>query len=172
MTAPTPPDDPDAADSRTTESPSTGSPAAASPAAASPAAAAAPAAPTPPPGPPGPPPGYYPAPYPFEPRYREPWVNPAKRATLGLVAVLVAIVLLGGGFVLGAAVGHSHRGDGGRSIELRPMPGRIGGYGMPGRGVNPRPHFQGPRLQGPHFQGPHVVPSPTSPRPAPSSSHR
>jgi hypothetical protein len=112
---------------------------------------------------------YYPHPYPFAPRVREPWVNPAKRSALVLVAVGLAIVLLAGGFVVGATVAHRH--DRGHSIHLRQLPGRVGGYGMPGRvpfGFVPRRGMHVvPRLRPP---GP-GVPTAT-PVPAPTSSHR
>jgi hypothetical protein len=110
-----------------------------------------------------------PQPYPFAPRVREPWINPAKRGALVLVAIGLAIVLLAGGFVVGATVAHRH--DRGHSIHLRQLPGRVGGYGMPGRGpfgfVPRRGTHMVPRLRPP---GP-GVPTAT-PVPAPTSSHR
>jgi hypothetical protein len=53
----------------------------------------------------------YPAASPFAPRLREPWLNPAKRGTAGLLAATVAIVLLGGGILIGVAIGDSGHGD-------------------------------------------------------------
>jgi hypothetical protein len=121
---------------------------------------------------PGPYPPYVP-PYayqPFVPKLREPWVNPAKRGVLAAVSIAVAIVLLAGGFVIGAAVGH-HRDRGVAVVRMGPA-GRIG-YGMPA----PRPRF-GYRYRGPagvpgRILGRPAVP-PRAPAPAApsSSSHR
>lgn len=108
-------------------------------------------------------PQQYPQPYPFVPRYREPWINPAKRTALALVAVGLAIVLLAGGFIVGAAVAHRH--DGRHSIVVRDGFGRSGGYRVPGQGPGglvPRPGMHlAPRLR---------PPAPSAP--APTSSHR
>jgi hypothetical protein len=109
---------------------------------------------------------------PFVPKLREPWVNPAKRGVLAAVSIAVAIVLLAGGFAIGAAVVH-HRDRGVAVVRMGPG-GRIG-YGMPA----PRPRF-GYRFRGPagvpgRVGGRVVVPggpvSPPTPAPgAPSSS--
>jgi hypothetical protein len=67
-----------------------------------------------------PPPAYgHPA---FAPvmRPHEPWINPAKRLQVAVVAAVVALVLLFGGLAVGFAVGH-HRGD--RGIYGRFDPG-------------------------------------------------
>jgi hypothetical protein len=157
MSTPTPPPEPDS-DPTAEQAPVEHQP------------APAPQSQPPVPGPQGPMAGYpYPRPYPFAPRVREPWINPAKRGALVLVAVGLAIVLLAGGFVVGAAVAH-HR-DRGHSMHLRQLPGRVGGYGMPGRvpyGFIPRRGMHMvPRLH-PPGQG---VPT-TAPTPAPTSSHR
>jgi hypothetical protein len=65
---------------------------------------------------PGPPfvgqpyPPAYPAPYPFAPVAKEPWFNPAKRTSIVIAAIVLALVLLGGGIVIGAAsVNHRDR---------------------------------------------------------------
>lgn len=58
-----------------------------------------------------------PYPYPFAPRVREPWINPAKRRTAGLLAAAVALVLLAAGFLAGAVAGDRH--DGGRQVHLQ-----------------------------------------------------
>lgn len=52
-------------------------------------------------------------PYPFTPTVREPWINPRKRRTAALAAGVGALVLLGGGFGVGAtAFGSGHDGGG------------------------------------------------------------
>jgi hypothetical protein len=69
---------------------------------------------------------------PFAPIVREPWVNPAKRAPLVLAAILVALLLCGGSFVVGVAVGH-HRGGhrSGPQLPMGPYRGPI--YRRPGQ---------------------------------------
>jgi hypothetical protein len=52
--------------------------------------------------------------YPFTPRWREPWINPARRAAVALVSAIVAIVLLGGGILVGATVINRHDGHAAR----------------------------------------------------------
>jgi hypothetical protein len=139
-------------------------------------AAAPPSAPPPGPNlPPGPPlPPGYPPPYPFAPTYREPWINPAKRRTAGLAAAAAALVLLGAGFLAGAAAFDGH---GGREHRGEFMNGNGPGYG-PGmgngrgqRGMNPN---RGPIGQFPGNPGQKVPPInptalPASPTPAASS---
>lgn len=155
MSTPIPPDEPD--EGATAEHPPVQD------------APPAPAAPAPPPGPYAGPPAGYPYPYPFAPRVREPWINPAKRSALALVAAGLAIVLLAGGFIVGAAVAHRH--DRVHSVIVRDGYGRVGGYGMPGRlpygfipgrGMHmmPRGYLPGQRV------------SPATPAPSPTSSHR
>lgn len=140
------------------ETPTEGQPAVPEPTTAEPAEAAAPqlagqGADAPPwwsgapagswagPGPGGyPPPGAVPPPWahqpfasqPFAPQPREPWVNPAKRGALTLIAVVLALVLLGGGFAIGAVAAH-HR-DGVRTARMGPYGGVMGraGFGMRG----------------------------------------
>jgi len=104
--------------------------------------------------------GPYPSPYPFSPTTREPWLNPAKRTMAALLAVLFAVVLLGVGFVVGAAVAN-HRDRGLTQIDRGGA--RFGPFGRPGAG-----HFRGPGIVAPT---PVPAVSPTSVTPAPSSSH-
>jgi hypothetical protein len=97
--------------------------------------------------PPPPQPGYQP--YPphayglppgaFAPVPREPWFNPAHRTRIGLIAALLALVLLGAGFGIGYGVAPG----GGHHVErIGIFPGRYavgpdGGFGgvmqIPGR---------------------------------------
>jgi hypothetical protein len=70
--------------------------------------------------------------YPFAPVYKAPWINPGKRTSFVIAAVVAAVVLLGCGFVAGAAVAH-HR-DGNRIVRFErggqfgPNVGRPGGF--------------------------------------------
>src|SRR5690348_12855477 len=80
-------------------------------------------------------------PNPFVPRYREPWLNPAKRTSVILIGAAAAVVLLALGFLLGlglAGGGHRH--------GLRMGPGMYG-RGMLGPGYHGRfgPHRPGDR---------------------------
>jgi hypothetical protein len=116
----------------------------------------------------GPPPYSAPYAYPFAPRVREPWVNPAKRGVFSLVAVIVAIVLLGGGFAVGAAAVHQH--DGNHSVQMRPFQGGQPGFRAPQNRQNgQRPGFKPGtgRLPRPGIR----QATPTAATPAPSSSH-
>jgi hypothetical protein len=161
MTAP-PPDRPAEPDPPVTSESSEQLPGApAAPPAVAPAGAAGP----PPPMPPGPPP-----PYPFTPVYREPWINPAKRRTAGLAAVAAGLVLLGAGFIAGAAAfdgnGRDHVNRPGQF--MRGNDGGVGnGHGRPGirdgRGrFGPMPGMPGRQLPTP-------TTVPTTPAPAPTS---
>jgi hypothetical protein len=164
MTTPTTPDEPD--ETPTTEHP----------AADYPAAEAAPL--PPPPQPPSQayapqPPPYAPQPYPFVPKVREPWINPAKRGAFGLIAAVLAIVLLGGGFVVGAAAAHRHD-RGGHSQQMRQFQGQPDG--QPGVRA-PQGRFQpggvvpgNGRFRGPGQRPGQTVPT-ASPTPVPSTSH-
>jgi hypothetical protein len=91
---------------------------------------------------------------PFAPIAREPWVNPAKRAPLVLAAILVALLLCGGSFAIGVAVGH-HRGGHRSGPQLPIGPYRGPGFGRPGR-LGPR---QFPPLR-------NIVPPPSAPAPS------
>jgi hypothetical protein len=102
---------------------------------------------------------------PFAPVAREPWVNPAKRASLVLAAVLVGLLLCGGSFVVGVAVGH-HRGGqrSGPQLPMGPYRGQV--FGRQGRMGAPR-QFPPLRNMGP----PRGVPAPSSiPSPGPTHS--
>jgi hypothetical protein len=81
-------------------------------------------------------PGVAPA-NPFVPAYKEPWVNPAKRTKLTVAALVAALILLGGGFIAGAAIGNGH--DHGR-IERFGGAARVG----PGAGNNGMLPARGP----------------------------
>lgn len=124
-----------------------------------------------PPGQFGPPPPYAPyayAPHPFAPRVSEPWVNPAKRGLLSVVAIIAALVLLGGGIAIGAAAtgdGHGPR----HSVQMRPYQGQPGPRLPQNRPNRQRP--AGVPARG-GFNGPRAGTAPTgAPSPAPSSSH-
>jgi hypothetical protein len=152
--------------------------------AAAPAGSPPPAAPTPPPAPgagpaqppppaPAPPPAQATGPaYPFVPRYREPWINPAKRTPAVLLGVAGAAVALLLGLLIGLGIGGGHGRAVGPRFEMRgpyayQQPGH--GYGMwrfrhPGYG----PRFGRP----PGARRPPVSPSAPTPSPVPSSSHR
>ena len=101
---------------------------------------------------------------PFVPRYREPWVNPAKRTAAIISGLAAAVVLLTLGFVLGLGVGgdghHRHRLDG---PIMRPdgMYRQNAPYLPPG--------YRMPPGYGHRFQGPGPSTPPVAPRP--SSSH-
>jgi hypothetical protein len=187
MTTPTPPDEPTPAEGRPESDPPAPptAPIGATPAAPADSAAATPAAPPPltqEPPPPGYAPGYapgytpgYPAGYPFAPRVREPWINPAKRATAAIVAGVTAIVLLGAGIAIGAAaVGDGHQGRDGMTRSGN-GPGGYGqqvrgrGQGLPGRprlpGINNGPGRLGP--SGPPTNLP-STPASTTPTSTPS----
>jgi hypothetical protein len=110
----------------------------------------------------GPPPGQppYGAPPAFapQPRYREPWINPAKRGAAAVIAVAVALALLGTGAVFGFAAGR-HSGSVSR---VRQMPGRFPGFGQGGRFGGYGPGYPG--RMGPHpFPTPSGVPAPATP---------
>ncbi len=110
---------------------------------------------------------------PFVPRYREPWVNPAKRTTAIIGGLAGAVVLLALGFLLGLGVGgggHRHGFD--RPIMRPDGMYRHGfiGYGPRGHGVGgPRvgPGYPPPPYQ---YPGPSTAPAPAAPS-KPSSSH-
>jgi hypothetical protein len=183
MSTPEVPDEQD--DARTAEQPPvppTTEPVGPPPVAPPPAAApvAGPAGPVGPP--PGPPPGYpgYPSAqlYPFTARVREPWLNPAKRGVFSVVAVVLALVLLGGGFVIGAAATHRHD----RNQHSQPMrrfegqPGFHAPQGGQRPGVAPgNGRFRAPIAPLPgnrNRPGPGQRSAPAAtPSPAPSSSH-
>lgn len=75
------------------------------------------------------PPAYHAA-YPFAPVVKEPWVNPAKRTAVLVTSVVLALLLLGGGFVLGAASTH-HRDERGFGPFGPQNAQRLGpGYGL------------------------------------------
>ncbi|HEY8301788.1 MAG TPA: hypothetical protein VIG48_07810 [Jatrophihabitans sp.] len=68
---------------------------------------------------------------PFVPRYREPWVNPAKKGAALAVAAAAAVVLLALGFLLGLGLGGlgGHRHEFGPWHELRVEMRHPGMYG-------------------------------------------
>lgn len=118
-----------------------------------------------------------PAPNPFAPRYREPWVNPAKRTAAVLIGAATGVILLALGFLLGlglAGGGHRHHPGMG--------PGRYDrgyGYRYEGR-FGPHGPMDGPmdrRMDRDwawrHYRsGPgSTYRSPASPSAPPSSSH-
>jgi hypothetical protein len=116
----------------------------------------------------------YPGSYanPFVPTVREPWINPAKRRTASWLAALLAIVLLGIGFVVGAVAAH-HR-DGIQHSRIEPQFGQGQGRGkqvLPGRGngrfVRPGGGANLPGRPGP-LNRPATRPTPSQ---TPSSSH-
>ena len=75
------------------------------------------------------PPGFG-APYPFAPVPKEPWFNPAKKTTILVTSIVLAVVLLGSGFVIGAAAVHGHDR---RGVSVNgPYRGQVGA------GVRPR----------------------------------
>jgi hypothetical protein len=118
-----------------------------------------------PPQPYGPPPQQY-YPQPFQPRAREPWINPAKRVTVGVIAGAAAILLLGGVAIGAAATGNDN--GGGRSMQIRPIPDRgPNGYGYrlgPNRGRIVPPKAA-------PSSTPSTPPATSTPSPTPSSSH-
>jgi hypothetical protein len=106
---------------------------------------------------------------PFVPRYREPWVNPAKRTPAIIGGLAAAVVLLALGFLLGLGVG----GGGHRHGFDRPMMRPDGMYEHGFIGYGPRGHAFGPRI-GPgypprQYQEPGASTPPAPPQP--SSSH-
>lgn len=88
---------------------------------------------------------------------RVPWINPERRTSLILAAVLAALVLIGAGFGIGYAVAPSgdHHGD-----YYRYGPMMRDGYG-PGKLL--------PRMQRPNLPYP-GNPVPTAATPSPTSS--
>ena len=85
--------------------------------------------------------GYF-APYPFAPVAKEPWFNPAKRTTILITSIVLAVVLLGGGALIGAVA--SHHGDRERGVGFYgplqvPRGGKIIGprIEFPGQGNHP-----------------------------------
>lgn len=108
---------------------------------------------------------------PFVPRYREPWVNPAKKTTAIVIAAASAVVLLALGFLLGLGAG------GGRHERGFPRPGvhavmvHPGMFGAPGYRYR-HPGFR--RFRGVPGHRPGPLPpgtTPTRPGPVPSTSH-
>jgi hypothetical protein len=102
---------------------------------------------------------------PFQPRGREPWINPAKRGVLAAMAAGIAVVLLAVGFGFGALLVHHHDnrlragfGGGFGSAHTRQLPGgyRYGGQ-FPGSQRRPQ-RTQPSTLPG----GPATLPSPSS----------
>jgi hypothetical protein len=83
---------------------------------------------------------------------------------IAAIAIVGALVLLGGGVAIGAAVADDGHGGPGHSRMFMPrgqagqQPGRVG----PDQRFKPVPHYR--------FVPP-AKPSPTSPSPTPSSSH-
>jgi hypothetical protein len=104
---------------------------------------------------------------PFVPRYREPWINPAKRTSAIVIAAGSAVVLLVAGLLIGLGLGGGdHHGYGPR-LEMRPAFGHM----LPGFDYR-RWAFRHPGY-GPGF-GPGRPPAPPSTpptAPVPSSSH-
>jgi hypothetical protein len=104
---------------------------------------------------------------PFVPRYREPWINPAKRTSAILIAVGSAVVLLVVGLVIGLGLAGGDRHGFGPRFEMRPASGHV----LPGHG-----HRMW-RFKHPGY-GPGVGPVPRQVRPSvppavpvPSTSH-
>jgi hypothetical protein len=100
---------------------------------------------------------------PFVPRYREPWVNPAKRTPAIVLGLAGAVVLLAVGFLLGLGLGGGH---GHRHGEFRDRPGagrfypeHGSPYGPRGRGWAGSPHGHMP-LPRPPRSVPTAVPTP------------
>jgi hypothetical protein len=116
------------------------------------------------------PPGYAPgspfAPQPFAPVLKEPWFNPAKRTTILVTSIVLAVLLLGGGFIVGAVAANHH--DRGRGVSVYgPLVNR-GQFG-PGIGQRLRPNGQ---LKGPaNRQGNgQRQPAPNAPSPTGTTS--
>jgi hypothetical protein len=109
-------------------------------------------------------------PNPFVPRYREPWVNPAKRTSLVVLAAASAVVLLALGFLLGLGLGgNGHR----RGFEMRP--GGYGGYGSGyGSGYSEQrrmpPWAPGHVRPGWRYRVPGAPPVPATPPAGPATS--
>jgi hypothetical protein len=106
---------------------------------------------------------------PFVPRYREPWVNPAKRTAAIIGGLVAAVVLLALGFLLGLGVGGGGHRHGFDAPMMRPdgmyRHGYYAPYGVPGHRFGPvRPGYPPRQYQQP---GPSTPPVP----PRPSSSH-
>jgi hypothetical protein len=109
------------------------------------------------------PPGY--AAQPFAPVLKEPWFNPAKRTTILVTSIVLALLLLGGGFIVGAVATH-HR-DHGRGVSVYgPLLNR--GQFAPGVGQRQRP---GGQLNGPANRQRQPAPNaPNAPSPTGSTS--
>ena len=91
------------------------------------------------PAPAGPPPPYA---Y-FQPVVRTPWINPAKRGAVALVAMAAAFVIGGGGLITGLAIGTHHARVTGVQLRGGPFgpgmgPGQRGAFPQR-RGYLPRP---------------------------------
>ncbi len=68
---------------------------------------------------------------PFVPRYREPWVNPAKKGAALAIAAAAAVVLLAVGVLVGLGLGgHGHHGP---RHDLRMVLRHPGRFGPPAR---------------------------------------
>ena len=106
---------------------------------------------------------------PFVPRYREPWINPAKRTSAILLGVATGAALLVIGLFIGLGLGGGRRHEYGPRFEMR----GAYGYQMPGRGHGmwrfPHPGFRRPYGPLPGPVAPSTAPPPS---PVPSSSHR
>ena len=92
-----------------------------------------------PPAPMGPPTPYA---Y-FQPVVRTPWINPAKRGAVALVAVAGAFVIGGGALITGFAIGNHHARVTGVDLRRTPFgpgfgPGQRGAFPQR-RGYLPRP---------------------------------
>jgi len=104
---------------------------------------------------------------PFVPRYREPWVNPAKRTSAIVIGAAGAVVLLALGFLLGLGLsggGHRHGMGPVRpgGMYYRGYIERVGPHGPMDRDGGWRHYPHGPGA-------PYRAPVP--PTPTPSSSH-
>lgn len=105
----------------------------------------------------------------FAPRSREPWVNPRKRTSLTAVAAIAALILLGGGIGIGAAVfGGNDYSHGWMMYERNGYRGFPGPAPFPGeRG---RPGYGGPWHMRKPLGPPRRAPEQNSPpRSAPST---
>lgn len=159
-----PADAPAASGAAGPEAPGTAAP---EPAATAPAADQ-PAAPAPPP-PPYAGPAYPAQAHPGQPfapiprPHRVPWVNPARRLPVALVALGIALACCGGGIGIGWAAGSSGSAPGQIRIQRGPMPG--GAFGLPGRrafgpGQLPRRNQQAPGRPRGAAPGGNPAPSP------------
>ena len=102
---------------------------------------------------------------PFVPRYREPWVNPAKKGAAVAIAAAAAVVLLAVGVLVGLGVGgHDHHGP---RHDLRMVLRHPGRFGPPHgwTGYRPRGGLGVPGESAPPLQSQPV------PAPVPSASH-